>query len=116
MEDYRGIIVAEDLNNQDLLQDISILEERIVQDVGKQMTWHVLEVSVTKEQVEKISKSLKENRYIHFWKDKRVTVVFAGPKYFEFNYEDKSTWQSVLKYTDFLEIPRNKIDFSIAGL
>lgn len=116
MRDYKGIVVAEDLNNQDLLKDVEVSNVRVIQSVRDQMTWHVLEVKVDKDQIEDLSHALKENRYMHFWKDKNVIAIFAGPKYFEFDYDDKSTWQNVLKYTDFLEIPRNKIDFSITGL
>ena len=116
MKEYRGIIVAEDLNNEELLKEIDVNNVRVIQSVRDKMTWHVLDVSVNREQIDELSRSLKENRYMHFWKNKNVIAIFAGPKYFEFNYEDKSTWKSVLKYTDFLEIPRNKVDFSITGL
>lgn len=116
MKDYRGIIVAEDLNDQELLKDVNVSNVRVIQSAREQMTWHVLEVNVTREQMDNLSKSLKENRYMHFWQGKNVIAIFSGPKYFEFDYEDKSTWQNVLKYMDFLEIPRNKIDFSITGL
>ncbi|MEK6925370.1 MAG: hypothetical protein AABW71_03995 [Nanoarchaeota archaeon] len=107
MKDFQGVIVEESLIDTNILSEINIISN---QNSNK---WHIYKVKVSKEDIEKISKNIKSNKwYAHFWKDKEIIAVFKN-KTFTFNYDKKETWNQAIEYGISIGIPKEQLDFPI---
>jgi len=108
-KDYVGVVVEEGLEDKEILKGLDIVSFKI----SERLKWHMHRVRVSREDIEKISKVLKpEKWYMHFWHGRDVVAVFKD-KIFEFNFDDKLSWQPVIEYGLSLGIPREQLDFPI---
>lgn len=60
--------------------------------------WHLYQVNISKEEIYSLAKHMVGTWYMHFWKGTTIIAVFSGNHIFEFDYDNKSTWDEVLKY------------------
>ncbi len=111
-KDYKGTIIEESLEDNIVLNDFDIIGFKITDDAIFSERWHLYTVKVSKEEIEKLSKMIKSGWYAHFWKDRNIIVVFKN-KIFEFNYDDKSSWQPAIEYGLSVGIPKEQLDFLI---
>lgn len=113
LKDYKGTIVEESLEDNRIINGLEITKFKISEDDDPTERWHLYTVKVSKEEIEKLSKYLKVGKwYMHFWREREVLAVFKD-KVFEFNYDDKSTWQEAVSYGLSLGIPQEQLDFLI---
>lgn len=112
---YRGIIVIEGIDDDRILNNMTIVKIHVTENEKKEDRWHLYEVEIEENEIENISKHTIEGWYNHFWHGTDVTVVFAN-KIMKFNYLDKETWKEVLEYGRKLNIPEHQLDFPIFGL
>ena len=112
MEEYKGIIVEESLEDNRILNDFKIIDFRISKEENPADRWHLYTVQVSKEKIVRLSKNIKPRWYMHFWKNRNVIAIFKDKK-FEFNFDDKSTWKPVVGYGLSLGIPEEQLDFPI---
>lgn len=112
-KEYKGTIVEESLDDNRVLNDISITGFRISKDENPADRWHLYTVMVSKSDIEKLSKYIKAGKwYMHFWKDRDVIAIFKD-KVFEFNYDNKSSWKNAIEYGRSQEIHDEQLDFII---
>ena len=109
-KDYRGIIIGESLEDNIILNNYDIVSFKITDDVIFSERWHLHTVQVSKQEIEKLSKLIKSGWYAHFWRDRGIVVVFKD-KIFEFNYDDKISWQPAVEYGLSVGIPKEQLDF-----
>lgn len=76
------------------------------------LRWHIYTANVSKEEIEELSKQIKDEWYMHFWKNRNVIAIFKD-RVFEFNFDDKNTWRSAIEYGLLMGIPENQLDFLI---
>ncbi len=95
-----------------ILNDLEIVGVRISKTENPADRWHLYTVNVSREEIEKLSRNIKPKWYMHFWKGRDVVAIFKD-KEFDFNYDDKSTWSSVLEYGKSQGIPEEQLDFPI---
>jgi hypothetical protein len=112
---YRGIIVEEGLNDNRILNNVTVLKMHITGHEQKNERWHLFEVEIEEEFIENIAKEIVGNWYAHFWHGTDVIAVFSN-KLIKFNYLDKNTWKEVMEYGRKLDIPEEQLDFPIFGL
>lgn len=112
MSEYKGVIVEESLEDNRILNDFKIIEFRISKEENPADRWHLYIVQVSKEDIVRLSKNIKQKWYMHFWKGRNVIAIFKDKK-FEFNFDDKSTWKPVVEYGLSLGIPKEQLDFPI---
>jgi len=112
---YRGIIIEESLNDNRILNNMTILKMHITGQEQKNDRWHLFEVEIEEDFIENISREIFEGWYAHFWHETDVIAVFAN-KIIKFNYMDKNTWKEVMEYGKILNIPEEQLDFPIFGL
>ncbi|HUT21776.1 MAG TPA: hypothetical protein VMX18_00005 [Candidatus Bipolaricaulota bacterium] len=112
MSEYKGVIVEESLEDNRILNDFKIIEFRISKEENPADRWHLYTVQVSKEDIVRLSKNIKQKWYMHFWKGRNVIAIFKDKK-FEFNFDDKSTWKPVVEYGLSLGIPKEQLDFPI---
>jgi len=112
---YRGIIVEEGLNDNRILNNITVLKMHITGHEQKSERWHLFEVEIEEEFIENVAKEIVGNWYAHFWHGTDVIAVFSN-KLIKFNYLDKNTWKEVMEYGRKLDIPEEQLDFPIFGL
>ncbi|KLU63325.1 hypothetical protein CEB3_c03050 [Peptococcaceae bacterium CEB3] len=112
MEKYQGVIVEESLEDNRLLNEITINSVRISKDENPSDRWHLYTVSVSEELIDKLSKNIKDKWYMHFWEEKNVIAIFKG-KIFKFNYDDKGSWKAATEYGLSIGIPHEQLDFPI---
>ncbi|MDD2785607.1 MAG: hypothetical protein PHS79_01785 [Patescibacteria group bacterium] len=110
--EFKGTIVEESLQDNRILNDLHIIGVEISQDENPANRWHMYSVLVTREDIERLSVTIKPKWYMHFWKDRDIVAIFQG-KQFEFNYDDKSTWAQAVEYGLSQGIPKEQLDFLI---
>jgi len=111
-KEYKGIIVEESLEDSRIINDVELIKVEITSEENPTERWHLYTVMVSKEEIEKLSKNIKQKWYMHFWKDRNVIAIFKD-NIFEFNFDDKSTWEPVVNYGLSLGIPKEQLDFPI---
>jgi hypothetical protein len=113
-KEYTGTIIEESLEDNRVLNEVGIVDSRISRDENPQDRWHLYTVTVSKEEIEKLSRSIKKGTwYMHFWNKKRdIVAVFKG-KTFEFNYDNKESWKDAVAYGISIGVPEKQLDFSI---
>lgn len=110
--EYKGIVVEESLEDNRILNDLEVVKFKITEEENPSERWHLYTVKVSKQDIEKLSKNIKQKWYMHFWKGKNVIAIFKD-KAFEFNLDDKLTWKPVINYGLSLGIPKEQLDFPI---
>ncbi|MCP6719532.1 MAG: hypothetical protein KJI71_04920 [Patescibacteria group bacterium] len=110
--EYRGIIVEESLKDNRILNDLEIIKVRISEQENQAERWHLYTVKVSKKDINILSKNIKPKWYMHFWKGRNIIAIFKDKK-FEFNFDNRATWEPVIKYGLSLGIPKEQLDFPI---
>lgn len=113
MSKYKGTIVEESLEDNRILNDFEIIGFRISKAENPADRWHLYTVLVSLEEIALLSdNNIKVKWYMHFWKGKEVIAIFQGKK-FEFNFDDKTSWEPAISYGLSLGIPLEQLDFPI---
>ncbi len=108
---YKGTIVEESLEDNRILNDITIVGVRISRDENPSDRWHLYTVNVSHHDIDTLSKYIKAGKwYMHFWNGNDVIAVYKD-RIFEFNYDAKETWKEALEYGRSLEIPEDQLTF-----
>lgn len=114
MEKYKGYIIEESLEDNLILNNFKIIGIKITDDENPADRWHIYEVETSKEQLLKISKYLKPGKwYTHFWDSNKNIIAVFKDKNFEFNYDNKESWNEAVEYGLSLGIPKEQLDFLI---
>jgi hypothetical protein len=110
--EFKGIIVEESLIDNRELNNIQINKVQISKEENPIKRWHLYTVIVSKQEIVNLSKNIKPGWYMHFWKGKNIIAIFKN-KQFEFDYDNKTTWESVINYGLSLGMPKEQLDFPI---
>ncbi len=108
MAEYNGIIVEESLEDNLIINQLKITKV----EISEKLKWHMYTVLIDEKGIEQLSKLIKPKWYMHFWKDKKVIAIFKNKK-FEFDYDNKKTWEPAIKHGLSLGIPIEQLDFPI---
>jgi hypothetical protein len=111
-EKYKGVIIEESLSDNRILNKLKILDLKITKERNPQDRWHMFEVKIEKNIIKKLSKNIKEKWYMHFWRKRKVIVIFKNKK-FEFDYDKQETWKEAINYGISKGIARKQLDFPI---
>ncbi len=112
---YIGIIVEESLDDNRIINGLDVRKMHITNHPDPVKRWHMYEVHVSRYEMNELSKHITDDWYMHFWKGRDIIAIFKGIS-FEFNYDDKSTWDNVLRYGRSLGLSEEQLDFPISGL
>jgi len=112
MKKYKGIIIEESLEDNRILNKLEIIKFRVTAQENPVERWHMYTTMVTEDNINELSLNIKDEWYMHFWKDRNVIAIFKG-KRFEFNYDDKASWEPVVQYGLSVGIVENQLDFPI---
>ena len=115
MNEKTGIVVEESLIDSRILNDFRITKVRISGHEAPEDRWHLYQVIATEQEIDRLSKNIKESWYMHFWSGSQITAIFQN-RIFEFDYEKKETWNDVIQYGLSRNIPIEQLDFPIEGL
>ena len=118
---YKGVIIEESLENQDILKDVKILETKVEEVTEehktpwiKQWTLHTVEIpeNQAKNVAEKISMALdsKHDWYADFKNDTHHYIIFRN-KIFFVDQQSKEQYDEAKKYGISLGIPEYQVDF-----
>ncbi len=111
---YKGAIILESLENSQVIKDFTVLNVTVTDDPNPADQWHIYEVKATREQLEKLSKVMKSTKYYaHFWNEKREVIAVFRDKIFEFNFNDKKSWEPAVEYGLSVDIPKKQLSFDI---
>ena len=110
--EYKGVIVEESLEDSRILNNLKIIKVEITKEKNQADRWHLYTIRVSEDEIDKLSKNIKQKWYMHFWKGRKMIVIFKNKK-FEFNFDDKSTWKPAVDYGLSLGIPKEQLDFLI---
>lgn len=109
---YKGTIIEESLIDSRVLNDLNVVGFKITEEDDQSERWHIYSVMIDSDDIDQLSKNIKPGWYMHFWQGRDVIAVFAG-KTFEFDYDDKATWEPAIEYGLSVGIPREQLDFLI---
>lgn len=112
MEKFKGTIVEESLIDNRVINDFEIVGSRISKDENPADRWHLYTVLVSREDIEKLYQNIKPKWYMHFWQGRDIIAIFQGQK-FEFNYDDKTSWEPAINFGLSIGIPKEQLDFLI---
>lgn len=118
---YKGVIIKESLENEDVLRDVKILETEIKEVTEKhrtpwvkQWTLHTVEIPEDRagDVAEKISNALDSEHswYADFKNDTHHYIVFRD-KVFFIERQSKEQYDEAKKYGISLGIPEYQVDF-----
>ncbi len=110
MENYKGCIVEESLDDNRVLNGLEMANIKITDEEKPEERGQVYGVYATEDKIDYLSEHIKEGWYMHFWKDDKMIVIFKG-KSFKFNFNDKSMWKPVVDYGLSLGIPKEQLGF-----
>jgi len=105
---YRGVVIEESLVDNRIINNFEIIKIKI----SNENRWHLYTILVSEKDIEELSKCIKDSWYMHFWKDRQVIAIFQGKK-FQFDYDNKETWQPVIEYGLSVGVPKEQLDFPI---
>jgi len=120
---YKGTIIAESLENKDILRDVKILDTKVEVVIEehktpwlKQWTLHTVEIpeDQAKSFAEKISKALdsKHSWYADFKNETNHYIIFKN-KIFFIDKQNKEQYDEAKKYGLSLGIPEYQVDFHL---
>jgi len=112
MNKYKGIIIEESIEDNRTINGLEVVGIHISGQENPSETWHLYTLKVNEEEIELLSKAIKHGWYMHFWRDKKVRVIFKN-KRFDFDYDDKATWKLAVEYGLSVGIPESQVDFPI---
>ncbi len=114
MQKYKGTIVKESLEDENILKDFVVIEETVTDDVNPNDQWHMFKVEADTEQLGKLSKVIKTERwYAHFWDDDGNIIVVYRDKVFSFHKDDEVGRKEAIDYGLSVDIPEEQLDFFI---
>ncbi len=80
MNEYKGIIIEESLEDIRMINELEIIKVEISKE---EPVWHLYTVNVSLEDIERLSENIKQGWYMHFWKRRDIIAIFKSKK-FEF--------------------------------
>jgi hypothetical protein len=109
---YQGAVVEESLADNRIINSLEITKVTVTEEDNPAERWHIYKVLVTKDDIERLSQDIKPGWYMHFWQGREVIAIFSGIQ-FEFNYDDKASWQPAIDHGLSVGIPLEQLDFII---
>lgn len=91
---------------------MDIIKVKISKEENPSERWYLYTVKLSEEDIDKLSRNIKESWYMHFWQDRNIIAIFKEKK-FEFNYDDKSACKLVFEYGLSIGISKEQLDFPI---
>lgn len=113
---YCGVVVEEALDDNLLINSLSIEKVCITHHKKREDRWHMYQVKVSLEQINVLTNHIIDDWYIHFWNGTDIIALFSRNKQFRFKYDNKESWKEVLEYGRSIGIPEEQLDFPIKGL
>ncbi|MFH1392976.1 MAG: hypothetical protein ABIG73_01145 [Patescibacteria group bacterium] len=123
MENYKGVIIEESLENKDVLKEVKILETEVEPVTSehetpwlKQWTLHTVEISEDNAEAiaEKISHALDRGHgaswYADFKNNETHFIIFRD-KVFKIDRKSKEQYDKAKEYGISLGIPEHQVDF-----
>lgn len=103
-----GTIIQQSLEDKEILNEFKIIK---IKPAGE---WLIYFVEGEPEAIRTLTKVLKKGKwYAHFWDDERNIHAVFRDQVFDFNFDDKKSWEPVIKYGLSLGIPKEQLDFPI---
>jgi hypothetical protein len=112
MDKYRGVVVEESLEDNRIMNGLEVVGIHISGQENPSERWHLYTIRVNEEEIERLSSSIKNAWYMHFWIGRKVIVIFNNRR-FDFDYDTKATWRPAVEYGLSVGIPESQLDFKI---
>lgn len=109
---YTGIVVAEALADPTIINELMVEKVRIT----LRNHYHLYQVKLTMETIGLIARQLKDDWFLHFWRDDHILVVFGGGKQFFLDPEDKASWVEAIAYGISRGFQEDRLVFDSEGL
>ena len=116
MKDFKGVIIAEGLDDPAIINKFTVYKTRITKDdmpidyEGHLGRWHIYHVMCSRAEIDELQPHILKGWYAHFWKDDKIIVVY-NDRQFEILKDDKSTWKEAIEHGRAQGIPENELDF-----
>ncbi len=122
MENFKGLIIEESLENKDVLQKVKIIKTKVEEVTEKHQTpwikqWTLHAVEIPENQADEIAEDLINSLdFEHDWyadfKNNEFHYIIFRNKVFKVDCSKPKQYQDVIKYGVSLGIPVYQLDFS----
>jgi len=110
---YKGIIVEESLRDNRLVNLLTVTGLRITEPDDPASRWHIYTVEVFEHEIINLGRELLPGpRYMHFWKDRRLIIVYRE-RQFEVDLDNADSRKPAIDYGLILGIRPEQLDFLI---
>jgi hypothetical protein len=119
MEHWKGIVVAESLDDPTILNRFEV-ERTLISPLfewpphkGARPVagrWHLYCVRCAEDDLPRFQKHLHSGWYAHFWSEDRLAVLFSDAR-FDASLRDRSTWRKAIAHARRHDIPERQLDF-----
>ena len=119
MENWKGVVVAESLDDPTLINRFAV--ERAIISKPFQWTpykgakpfsgrWHLYRVRCGVSDLAVFQQHIRLGWYAHFWSGERLVVIFSDQR-FEARLNDRSTWSAAIAHGRVHDIPEAQLEF-----
>jgi len=121
MENYKGIIIEESLEDKEVLKKVKIISTKIEKVIEKHQTpwisqWTLQTVEISKDHAEEVAREIsqsldqKHNWYADYKNDTHHYIIFRD-KVFYIDRKSKTQYDEAKNYGISLGIPEYQVDF-----
>lgn len=113
---WRGVVIAEGLQDPRLINSLRVYQAHITEDgqvvdyEGPLGRWHLYWVEVSEAEIERIQEGTLPGWYAHFWQGEDLLVVFHDAR-FRMLRTDQATWEAARAHGRVQGIPADQLDF-----
>lgn len=112
---YQGCIVLESLEDSRILNDFSVLGVRVTSEESPAERWHLFTIQAPEKVIKKLSLFIKPQKwYAHFWNENKHIIAIFRDHVFEFDFDNKTSWEPAIQYGLSVGIPHEQLDFLIS--
>lgn len=124
MNNYKGVLIEESLENKDILKKVKIISTKVEQVTDEHKTpwllqWTLCDIEIPETDAQKISEEISKSLdrthggswYADFKNDTYHYIIFHN-KVFKVNRNKKDQYDDVVKFGLSLGIPDHQLDFS----
>lgn len=121
MENYKGVIIEESLENKEILKKVKIISTKIEKVIEKHQTpwisqWTLHTVEISKDNAEEVAREISQsldqehNWYADYKNDTHHYIIFRG-KVFYIDRKSKTQYDEAKNYGISIGIPEYQVDF-----
>lgn len=119
MEEWKGVVIAESLDDPTIINKFSVDRALISKPFewapskgASKITgrWHLYRVMCAEKNLAFFQAHIQTGWFTHFWNGENLVVLFSDAR-FDASFNDRSTWADAIAHGKSLGIPEHQLNF-----